>query len=226
MSTTSSAPVRYTASLVQIIFSLRCGVPDAMSQLSLVTTWLMLVCALPASCSLILCRIACPHVSAEVHAALHVQYFVVTASYFALATSLHVGHEAHFSCVHLSIDMGCVLQCHGFFLAIACCLLHFLLLCGTFCAHHCCECQGMKLVKFTDLASMWKYRKKQKWKVRYWRHETTCILVACYEHLHVEYCAQMTYWVHSACCTHVPYHTTHRYHAAYAYHAVDAYHVV
>jgi len=28
--------------ILQIIFSLRCGVPDAMSQLSLVTTWLML----------------------------------------------------------------------------------------------------------------------------------------------------------------------------------------
>ena len=37
-----------------------------------------------------------------------------------------------------------------------------------------CECQGTKLVKCTQLTSMWKYRKKQEKKVGYSWHVIYC----------------------------------------------------
>ena len=49
-----------------------------------------------------------------------------------------------------------------------------------FCAHHLHLhiCQGTKLVKCTDLSVMWKYRKKQQKKVRYWSEVACCIQIS------------------------------------------------
>ena len=44
---------------LQIVFSLKCGTPDMMSQLSLVTTWAMLVCALTYQSWTTAIRVAC-----------------------------------------------------------------------------------------------------------------------------------------------------------------------
>ena len=61
---------------------------------------------------------------------------------------------------------------------LMCSVLCLLLLCVVrlvFGAHQCCECQGMKLVKCTELTSLWKYRKKQRQKVRYYQLVNMCL---------------------------------------------------
>ena len=58
----------------------------------------------------------------------------------------------------------CILQLHALSRAVLS-AASLAVLSGALCSYDCHQCQGMKLVKGTQLTKMWKYRTKQRAKV-------------------------------------------------------------